>query len=79
MGEVIVSFKSRFIILCILVIVLSIIVFTYNMFTGGIEHRNVSFDISPKGDQIVYAAADGNLYFFNLKTKKVVPFLTSNI
>jgi Tol biopolymer transport system component len=36
-----------------------------------IEHGNVSFDVSPTGEQIVFAAADGDLYLLSLKTPGV--------
>ncbi len=38
---------------------------------GAIEHGNVAFDISPDGKQIVFSAADGDLYLFNLETRDV--------
>jgi hypothetical protein len=35
-----------------------------------VEHGNVAFDISPDGERIVFAAADGDLYLFNLKAHR---------
>ncbi len=38
---------------------------------GAVEHGNVAFDVSPDGKQIVFSAADGDLYLFNLETRLV--------
>ena len=38
---------------------------------GAVEHENVAFDVSPDGKQIVFSAADGELYLFHLETRKV--------
>jgi Tol biopolymer transport system component len=43
-----------------------------------IEHENVAFAVAPKGHQLVFAAADGNLYLFDLKTLQITPFVRSN-
>src|SRR5437867_12688443 len=36
-----------------------------------VEHGNVAFDISPDGEQVVFAAADGDLYLLQLTTSRV--------
>lgn len=36
-----------------------------------VEHYNVAFDVAPRGDKIVFSAADGDLYLFNLTTRAV--------
>src|SRR5262249_84084 len=44
---------------------------------GQVEHGNVSFDISPDGSQIVFSAADGDIYTLNLGTMKVTPLINT--
>src|SRR5262245_20921074 len=39
--------------------------------TNLVEHGNVAFDISPDGEQVVFAAADRDLYLLQLKTSRV--------
>src|SRR5438309_1194353 len=39
--------------------------------TDQAEHGNVSFDISPDGQQVVFASADGDLYLFRISTSHV--------
>jgi Tol biopolymer transport system component len=38
---------------------------------GAVEHGNVAFDVSPDGKRIVFSAADGDLYLFDLETRHV--------
>ena len=38
-----------------------------------VEHGNVAFDVSPDGQRIVFSAADGDLYLFDLATHAVQP------
>ncbi len=38
---------------------------------GVVEHGNVAFDVSPDGKRIVFSAADGDLYLFQLETQRV--------
>ena len=38
---------------------------------GVVEHGNVAFDASPDGKRIVFSAADGDLYLFQLETQRV--------
>ena len=38
---------------------------------ASVEHGNVAFDISPDGEQVVFAAADGDLYLLQLKSLSV--------
>ena len=39
--------------------------------TNQVEHGNVTFDISPDGQQVVFASASGDLYLFHLETSRV--------
>jgi Tol biopolymer transport system component len=39
--------------------------------SNPVEHGNVAFDISPDGEQVVFAAADGDLYLLQLTTSRV--------
>jgi hypothetical protein len=43
----------------------------WTLFRRTPEHGNFSFDVAPDGTQIAFAAADGNLYSFDLNTRKV--------
>jgi len=36
-----------------------------------VEHGNVSFDVAPDGQQIVFSSADGDIYSLDLKTLRV--------
>jgi len=36
-----------------------------------VEHGNVSFDISPDGQKVVFASADGDLYLLHIPTSRV--------
>jgi len=36
-----------------------------------VEHGDVAFDISPDGQQVVFASADGDLYLLHLETSRV--------
>lgn len=38
------------------------------------EHGNVSFDVSPSGQEIVFASVDGDLHFFRLDSSQVCQF-----
>jgi Tol biopolymer transport system component len=54
------------------IVLFAFIVGNFSTVSSEVDHAGVAFDISPIGEQIVFASAEGDLFLLELNTRKVI-------